>query len=140
MGVSQAAAIERGSTDDRPVVAERVRWEGEYQASLRDRERNVVFDAARRALDGYDLVRDPAEQTPLGPDAGFHDAASAELHRRLVEAFALRDALDARGKGGRRRADADTLEQLEGLGYTGEGPTAEIVDGTPLERWPTPDE
>ena len=137
MGRSLAMAIERLETDGRPVAAERVRWANDYQASLRSSDWNVVFHAQRGELASYDMHGDPAELDDLGEDAPFFAEAKDELHRRLVDTFALRAALDAKAVGGRGQADAETLEQLEGLGYTGEhdegGGEAE---GTPLEHWP----
>jgi arylsulfatase A-like enzyme len=139
-GRSLASAIESGATDGRPIAAERVRWAGDYQASLRSSDWNLIFHAARGELDAYDIARDPGEQDVLGDDAPFFDAAKTELHRRLTEAFELREALDAKGKGGHHKADAETLEQLEGLGYTGEGGEGAVtIEGTPLERWPGAD-
>jgi hypothetical protein len=134
MGSSLVSAIETGRTADAPVVAERVMFADDYQATLRSEASRVIFHAREGLLQAFDRTADPAEQHDVAWQAPWFGAAARGLGRALQQVFALRGALDAEASGAPQVLSPQEVDELARLGYTGRDVDASA--GTPLASWP----
>ncbi len=136
-GSSLVEAMHSGSTENEPVVSERVMFPGDYKAALRTQQSSVIFHATESQLDAYDLTTDPHEQKDVAETASFSQPAADTLLRSLKQAYRDREILDQVDAGGTATVTADRAEEMAQLGYAG-GSDAdfEIPAGTPLDRWP----
>jgi arylsulfatase A-like enzyme len=141
-GTSLVPAMLSGRTADTPLLAERVMYADDYQATWRSPAASLVFRAKEGTLEAYDLRADPDEQQDVAWSAPFFDKANGLFLTNLKKTYALRQALDQVATGTAATLSKDALQELEELGYLGDESAEadiEIPSGTPLERWPQAD-
>jgi arylsulfatase A-like enzyme len=138
-GTSLVPAMLSGRTADMPVIAERVMYADDYEATWRSPAASLIFRAQEGTLEAYDLRSDPDEQEDVAWTAPFFDKATGVFRTNLAKSYALRDALDQVATGAAASLSPEALRELEELGYLGDEsgePSFEVPAGTPLERWP----
>lgn len=137
MGTSLVPAMMSGRTDDVPVLAERVMFADDYQATLRSRKGSLIFRAAQGTLEAHDLVNDADEKKDVAWEAPFFESYSRKLRGDLTGLFARRLKWDRESTGEAVELDEDALEELRQLGYLSGDALKELLpEGSPLDHWP----